>query len=126
MARFAQRRLVILSFLVIRQTSTYLLLGAIPFEFQEYGLPVAITADMARMEEYCRRCRLKPSVSKTVCTVFHLQNANSGHELKVTLNSQPLRHEPHSVYLGITLDRIVNYKQQLTKIADNPFNILHL
>ena len=28
------------------------------------------------------------SVSKTVCSVLHLHNASSGHELKVTLNGQ--------------------------------------
>ena len=38
--------------------------------------------------------------------------------MKVTLNGQPLRQEPHPVYLGVTLDRTLNYTQHLTKIAN--------
>ena len=33
-------------------------------------------------------------------------------------NGQSIRHELHSVYLGVTLDCTVNYKQHLTKIAN--------
>jgi len=33
-------------------------------------------------------------------------------------NGQSLRHEVHSVYLGVTLDCTVNYKQHLTKTAN--------
>jgi len=52
-------------------------------------------------------------VPSTQCQVV-----NSGRELEVTLNSQPLRHEPRPVYLGVTLDRTLDYKQHLIKIAD--------
>ena len=62
---------------------------------------------------------VKPSVSKTVCSVFKVYNASSGCDLKVSVNGQPLRHKPHPVYFNVTLDRTINYKQQLTKIADN-------
>jgi len=81
-------------------------------------LECALTADMAHTEEYCHCRRLKPSVFKTVCSVFHLHNASSGRALKLTLNDQPLRHEPHPAYLGVTLDHTLNYKQHLTEIAN--------
>ena len=63
-----------------------------------------LTADMARMTEYCRRWRLKPSVTKTVSSVFHLHNARADKELKVVMDKQHLRHDPNPVYLGVTLD----------------------
>jgi len=37
---------------------------------------------------------------------------------KVTLNGQPIRHEPHPVYFGVTLGRTLNYKQHPRKIAN--------
>jgi len=41
----------------------------------------------------------------TVCIVFHLHNASSSRELKITLNSPLVRHELYPVYLAVTLDR---------------------
>ena len=72
---------------------------------------------MARMAEYCQHWRLKPSVAKTVSSVFHLHNASASHQLNVTLNGQRLKHDPLPVYLGVTLDRTLTYKEHLEKTA---------
>ena len=69
------------------------------------------------MAEYCQHWRLKPSVAKTVSSVFHLHNASASHQLSVTLNGQRLKHDPHPVYLGVTLDRTLTYKDHLEKTA---------
>jgi hypothetical protein len=76
-----------------------------------------LTADMARMTEYCRRWRLKPSVTKTVSSVLHLHNARADKELKVVMDKQHLRHDPNPVYLGVTLDRTLSFKHHLQKTA---------
>jgi len=34
------------------------------------------------------------------------------------MNGQYLKHDPHPVYLGVTLHRILSYKQHLTKVAN--------
>jgi len=81
-------------------------------------LECRLTADVARIEEFCRRWRLKPSVPKTVSSVFHLSNANAAQELNVCMNGQRLRHDPHPVYLGVMLDRTLSYRQHLIKTAD--------
>jgi hypothetical protein len=52
-----------------------------------------------------------------VASVFHLHNASATRELTVTLDGQRLRHDPHPVYLGVTLDRTLNYKEHLVKSA---------
>jgi len=65
-------------------------------------LECALTADMACREQCCRHLRLKSSLFKTVCSVFHLHNANSGRELKVTLNGQPLRQRATTTQLNST------------------------
>lgn len=80
-------------------------------------LECSLTSDMARMSEYCNRWRLKPSVTKTVSSVFHLHNANAARELTVMLDGQRLRHDPHPVYLGVTLDRALSFKDHLLKTA---------
>ena len=80
-------------------------------------LECTLTADLARITEYCSRWRLKPSVTKTVSSVFHLHNASASRELEVTMNGQRLRHEPFPCYLGVTFDRALTYKEHLTKTA---------
>jgi len=48
---------------------------------------------MARMSQFCRQWRLKPSASKTISSVFHLHNTRATRELSVYLDGQRLRHE---------------------------------
>ena len=76
-----------------------------------------LTSDMAKVAEYCRRWRLKPSAPKTVSSVFYLHNKSHDRELNVSLNGQRLTRDPHPVYLGVTLDRTLSYKHHLTKTA---------
>ena len=54
---------------------------------------------------------------KTVTSVFHLLNTSADDELRVHMEGQQLRHDPNPVYLGVTLDRTVSYRQHLTKTA---------
>ena len=69
------------------------------------------------MAQYCHRWRLKPSVTKTVASVFHLHNAAASRELTVMLNGARLKHDPNPVYLGVTLDRTLTYREHLEKTA---------
>jgi len=52
-----------------------------------------------------------------VTGVFHLHNVRSHCELDVQMNSQQMRNEPHPVYLGVTLDRTLSYREHLTRTA---------
>jgi len=58
-------------------------------------LECSLSSDMARMSHFCRQWRLKPSVSKTISSVFHLHNTSATRELSVYLDSQHLWHECH-------------------------------
>jgi len=60
-------------------------------------LECSLSSDMARMSHFCRQWRLKPSVSKTISSVFHLHNTRATRELSVYLDGQRLRHECHPV-----------------------------
>ena len=66
---------------------------------------------------YFKLWRLQPSVTKTVSCAFHLYNAQANRELRINLNGQRIRHEPHPVYLGVTLDRSLSYHEHMKKTA---------
>jgi len=74
-----------------------------------------LTADLAK---YNQLWRLKPSTSKTVTSVIHLHNNRSCRELNVHMNGQRLKHDPYPVYLGVTLDRTLSYREHLSRSAE--------
>ena len=76
-----------------------------------------LTVVMARITYYCHKWCLKPSVTKTVSSVFNLHNANANRELKITMDENSLRHDSHPVYLGVTLDRTLGFGQHLSKTS---------
>jgi len=80
-------------------------------------LECSLSSDVARMSHFCRQWRLKPSASKTISSVFHLHNTSATRELSVYLDGQRLRHECHPTYLGVTLDRMLSYREHLAKTA---------
>jgi hypothetical protein len=77
----------------------------------------SLNSDMSEIAAYCKKWRLKPSVSKTVSSCFHLRHAQSSLPLKIFMNGQKLAHDPKPVYLGVTLDRTLTFKDHLTKTA---------
>ena len=97
-----------------------------------------IAVDLAHLAQYCWRQCLKPSITKTVSSTFHLHNNRAGCELNrqclkhnpvsstfhlhnnragCELNSQYLKHNPHSANLGITRNRMLRCKSRLSKMA---------
>jgi len=80
-------------------------------------LECSLSSDVVRMSHFFQQWRLKPSASKTVSSVFHLHNTSATRELSVYLDGQCLRHECHSTCHGVTLDRMLSYREHLTKTA---------
>ena len=60
---------------------------------------------------------LSTSTSKTISSVFHLNNTSATRELSVYLDGQRLRQECHPTYLGVTLDGTLSYRVHWTKTA---------
>jgi len=50
-------------------------------------LECCLSSDMERMAAYCRLWRLKPSTTKTVSSIFHLQNTSAARELRVHIRA---------------------------------------
>ena len=69
---------------------------------------------------------LKPNPAKTQICCFHLRNRDAKRKLDVTWNGLELDHYPNPIYLGVTLDRTLSFKQHAlnTKAKVNTRNNL--
>lgn len=75
-----------------------------------------LSSDMLLLTEYTRNWRLKPSISKTESSLFHLNNLQAMAELRVQFEGEELRHNDNPKYLGVFLDRTLTYKSHLQKL----------
>ena len=69
-----------------------------------------LNQDMQSLSEYLSHWRLKLSTAKTTTTAFHLNNRDIHRQLDVVVNGAPLPNNKNPVYLGVTLDRSLTYK----------------
>ena len=79
-------------------------------------LEKTFSQDMATLQTYLQKWRLKLSETKTVSSVFHLTNRKAKRELSVELNGKPLPFSNTPKYLGITLDRSLTYRRHLESL----------
>ena len=75
-----------------------------------------LSQDMSTLSEYLQTWRLKLSHTKTVTAVFHLNNREAKHELKVYKNNRLLPFCPTPTYLGVKLDRSLTFYHHLVAL----------
>jgi len=75
-----------------------------------------LTKDMATLGEYLQTWKMKLSTTKTVSAVFHLNNKEAKHELKVSFNNKTLPFCSEPKYLGVNLDRSLTYRRHLESL----------
>ena len=97
--------------------SSMLMKFAVPSKRKLSEIECTLIADLAHLAKYCRLWHLNPSMSKTVTSVFHLHNNRSRREPNVHTNSQHLKHDLYQVYLGVTLERTLSYREHLSRSA---------
>ena len=56
---------------------------------------------------------LRANPEKTQVTAFHLSNKEAKRWLKVVWKEMELENTTHPKYLGVTLDRLLSYKQHI-------------
>ena len=78
------------------------------------------------MSIYYSSNHVKPNPAKTQICCFHLRNRDAKRKLDVTWNGLELDHYPNPIYLGVTLDRTLSFKQHAlnTKAKVNTRNNL--
>ena len=60
--------------------------------------------------------QLKANPAKSHVSLFHLRNREVGWKLSLTWNGVDLKHYDFPVYLGVTMDRTLSYKQHTEKV----------
>ena len=91
-------------------------------DFQHVEQTLELALD--EMSIYYSRNHLKLNPAKTQICCFHLRNRYSKHKLNVTCNGLELDHYPNPIYLGVTLDRPLSFKQHDPKAKVNTRNNL--
>ena len=76
-----------------------------------------LTKDMTILVDYLRKWRLQLSVGKTVSAAYHLNNREAKRELDVFVDNKRLVCQQAPKYLGVRLDRMLNFKQHLEEVA---------
>ena len=68
------------------------------------------------LSEYYERNHLRENQDKTQTSAFHLKNQKASRKLNITWYNKHLEHIPNPVYLGVTLDRTLSYKEHIPKL----------
>ena len=76
-----------------------------------------LNKDMTILVEYLRKWRLQLSIGKTVSVAYHLNNREAKRELDVFVDNKRLVFQQAPKYLGVRLDRMLNFKQHLEEVA---------
>ena len=72
---------------------------------------------LSELSDYYHANRLKANPGKTVSCMFHLNNRQAAHALELQWNSVKIEHDAGPKYLGVTLDRMLSFKQHCENFA---------
>ena len=76
-----------------------------------------INKDMTILVDYLRNWRLQLSLCKTVSAAYHLNNREAKRELNECVDNKRRVFSKAPKYLGVRLDRKLNFKQHLEEVA---------
>ena len=76
-----------------------------------------LSQDIITLSAYLQTWRLSFSHTKTVTAVFHLNNREAKHELKIYNNDRFLLFCPTLTYLGVKLDRSLTFRHHLVALC---------
>ena len=74
-----------------------------------------LSAALDKLTPYYEDNHLRANPSKTQVCAFHLRNREAKRQLKVHWSGTLLEHCDHPVYLGVTLDRCLSFKNHVEK-----------
>lgn len=83
-----------------------------------------LTSALDELHLYYERNHLHANPAKTQACSFHLRNREANRPLNITWSGTPLEHCTNPVYLGVTLDRTLSFKEHVknTKLKVNSRN----
>ena len=75
-----------------------------------------LTRALSSLSDYYKKWHLKANPMKTQVCSFHLNNHQANRKLKIKWENEELENHPHPVYLGVTLDRTLTFKEHVNKL----------
>ena len=91
-------------------------------------IEATLSTALQNLTKYYNDNQLKANPAKTQVSLFHLRNREVGRKLSLTWNGVDPKHCDFPVYLGVTLDRTLSYKQHIEKVKGKVrtrHNLLH-
>ena len=76
-----------------------------------------LNKDMTILVDYLRKWRRQLSIGKTVSAAYHLNNREAERELDIFVDNKRLVFQHAPKYLGVRLNRMLNFKQHLEEVA---------
>ena len=78
-----------------------------------------LNKDTTILVDYLRKWHIQLSISKRVPAAYHLNNREAKRELDVFVDNKRLAFQQAPKYLGVRLDRTLNFKQHIEEVAGN-------
>jgi len=103
---------------IIKETKHFLYADDLALAAQDTTFEIVerkLTRSLQELTNYYTKNQLRPNPDKTQVCSFHLRNREAKRELKVEWLGKPLGNTEHPVYLGVTLDRTLTFKEQCKK-----------
>ncbi|KAJ8399018.1 hypothetical protein AAFF_G00416850 [Aldrovandia affinis] len=82
-------------------------------ELMNKSIEVNLTTALDELLLYYKRNHLHANPAKTQVCSFHLRNREANRPLNIKWCGTPLEHCTHPVYLGVTLDRTLSFKEHI-------------
>ena len=79
-------------------------------------IEISLTDALFKLTTYYKESSLKANPDKTQVGCFHLNNRLANRILKTNWKGKTLEHISFPVYLGVTLDRTLSYKEHVNKL----------
>ena len=77
---------------------------------------IILTEALHNLGDYYERNHLRANPDKTQTCAFHLMHREASRKLNITWYNKHHDHIPNPVYLGVTLDRTLSYKEHIHKL----------
>ena len=77
---------------------------------------ITLSDALEHLDQYYKENHLRANPDKTQTCSFHLRNRETKRKLDIKWCNKELLHTSHPVYLGVTLDRTLSYKQHIMKV----------
>lgn len=83
-----------------------------------HAIETSLTDALQSLLTYYKRWFLNANPGKTQVCTFHLNNSQAERSLKVTWENKTLENTKYPVYLGVTLDRTLSFKEHTRKLKE--------